>query len=353
MININIKKQLPQICIKANIQTDLNNLVLFGPSGSGKSTLLKIISGFFTPDEGLIQLDDNILFDSERKISLPIHQRNIGYMPQNYSLFPNLTVKENILYGLKAQKIKYDPQEVDRICAKLKIEKLLNANPNKLSGGQQQRVALARILPLKPKILLLDEPFNSLDQEIRESLRDLVAEISFQYHIPILLVTHNLEEASIFADYVVLLKNGSQLESGEASILFNQPKLLRSARMMGIENYWKIDKKLTANSVIVNNHKISFKHELLTEHTHIAIRAEEVMILRENKPLKNKIRENILTGNIISIVNRGKYQKLIFKDKNQTVVQINIPAHAFRKLNLELQQTIQISLKTESLILCH
>jgi molybdate transport system ATP-binding protein len=352
MINIKIEKKLQQFSINANIQTDLNKLVLFGPSGSGKSTLLKIIAGFFNPSQGIIKVRNKVLFDSQQKLSVPIYKRNIGYLPQNYSLFPNLTVLENIQYGLKAQKIKIDHQEIHQICTRLKIDNLLGQYPKKLSGGQQQRVALARILPLKPEMLLLDEPFNALDQEIRESLRDLVREISDQYQIPILLVTHNLEEASIFAEYIMLISNGSQVESGDSSMIFNHPQKLTSAKMMGIENLWPIDKKLFSDIVVVNGMSIRVNHKNLQEKTHIGIRAEEVMILRENKPLRNKIQENILSGTIQEITDRGKYKKIIFQGTNDLFIQINMPVYVFRRLNLFKGKTIKVSLKMESLVLC-
>ncbi|MBC8342458.1 MAG: ATP-binding cassette domain-containing protein, partial [Bacteroidetes bacterium] len=129
MINIKFEKKLPQFSINANIQTDLNKLVLFGPSGSGKSTLLKIVTGFFNPSQGYIKVRNKVLFDSQRKISVPIYKRNIGYLPQNYSLFPNLTVQDNIQYGLKAQKIKIDHQEIQEICSRLRIDNLLTKYP--------------------------------------------------------------------------------------------------------------------------------------------------------------------------------------------------------------------------------
>ena len=352
MISIKIKKELQQFSINADIKTELNKLVLFGPSGSGKSTLLKIIAGFFNPNQGFIKIKDKVLFDSERKLSVPIYKRNIGYMAQNYSLFPNLTVLENIQYGIKAQKINTDPLEIQQICNKLKISDLLNQYPKKLSGGQQQRVALARILPIKPEILLLDEPFNALDQEIRESLRDLVTEISDQYQIPVLLVTHNLEEASIFAEYIILISNGSQIESGESSVVFNCPGKLTSAKMMGIENLWLIERKINSETVMVNGMVIKLKNEILEEHTHLGIRAEEVMILRTNKPLRNNIQENILSGTVEEITNRGKFKKVVFQGINQLLIQINIPDHVYRKLNLQIRNSIRVSLKKESLILC-
>lgn len=352
MINIKVKKQLQQFSIDADIKTNLNKLVLFGPSGSGKSTLLKIIAGFFNPNQGFIKIRDKILFDSEQKVSVPIYKRNIGYLPQNYSLFPNLTVLENIQYGLKAQKIKTDSEEIQQICNKLKINNFLNQYPNKLSGGQQQRVALARILPLKPELLLLDEPFNALDQEIRESLRDLVTEISDQYQIPVLLVTHNMEEASIFAEYIVLISNGMQVESGASSIVFNSPEKLASAKMMGIENMWVIDRKTDSEVVVVNGVPIRLKNKILEEHTHVGIRAEEVMILRANKPVKNNIQENILSGTIEGITNRGKFKKINFQGPHKLMIQINIPGYVYRRLNLHVGESIQVSLKKESLIMC-
>ena len=193
MLKVKITKSFKHEKMNFSFKSETNRLVLFGASGCGKSTLLKMIAGFVKTDNGLIDFNGNCLFSKEKNINIPIYKRNIGYLPQENTLFPNFSVKENILYGLKAQKLPFISSEFDNIIDRLRISHKLDSMPATLSGGQMQRIALARLLMIRPKLLLLDEPFSALDTPVKECLRELVMNLTSEVNIPIIFVTHDVK----------------------------------------------------------------------------------------------------------------------------------------------------------------
>ena len=183
--------------------------VLTGPSGSGKTTILRLIAGALRPDEGTISLSSEVFFDSKRKISRSIQERKVGFVFQDYSLFPHLTAEQNILYGLKAGSRQLAKSEVGRILSLFHIEHVQNRLPREMSGGEQQRVALARALASGPSILLLDEPLSAVDVETRAILLDEIENAQRRADIPFIYVTHNEDEANRLGTHRIKLKQGS------------------------------------------------------------------------------------------------------------------------------------------------
>lgn len=176
---------------------------IVGPSGSGKTTILNLISGLLTPDEGRITLQDTILFDSASGQNVPPEKRRIGYVFQDYQLFPHLKVLDNLRYGRK--RARPPTFELEKVVATLELAGLLKGYPMELSGGQQQRVAIGRAILRDPKLLLLDEPVNSLDPQLRENVLEFLARIISQFQIPTLLVSHDRSHVSRLATGIVVL----------------------------------------------------------------------------------------------------------------------------------------------------
>lgn len=193
---VSIEKILKEFTLKAQLKADAECLGLMGPSGSGKSMTLKCIAGIETPDKGKIILDGKVLFDSDKIINLTPQERKIGYLFQGYALFPNMTVEENIHTGLKARKM--SKQEIENrtmeMLKRFHIEELQNRYPRQLSGGQKQRAALARLMAYEPEVILLDEPFSALDEDLREELQHEIRNMLADFHRPSILVSHNSKE---------------------------------------------------------------------------------------------------------------------------------------------------------------
>ncbi|MCP3900979.1 MAG: ABC transporter ATP-binding protein [Desulfobacteraceae bacterium] len=341
MINIDAVKCFKSYEIRFDFKSDSNRIVLFGPSGSGKTTILKMIAGFFHPDGGNIRINGETLYSSNENIIVPAHKRNIGYLPQEYTLFPNMSVRANILYGVKAKKLDMDEQYFQMIINKIDIAHCLDRMPDTLSGGQQQRVALARILLIKPRMLLLDEPFSALDQPIRESLRDLVIDISDETGIPTIFVTHDIKDAYIFGKDIVVIDNGIVIECGKKQNIYNSPQYVETARLFDFKNIWKLS---DANFITPLKAEISGPCDC------IGIRPENVLILGDDIPREGSFGENMLKCRIDDIRSRGRYVKLGVSAKGNNSIIIHIPEHDFTKMNISKGKEINISLKQESLI---
>lgn len=210
MLTVEIDKQLPDFRLEMKFTVADNMTVLFGPSGCGKTTVLRCITGLTQPERGYIGLDKTVLYDSSRKICLPSRCRSAGYVFQEYALFPHMTVEKNIIYGVKNKNEK-TTHSFQGLIKLFKIGNLINRYPAELSGGEKQRVALARALMAEPKVLLLDEPLSALDNEIRSELQDELFRIKSDWKIPLILVTHDLEEARKLGDQIIYMRNGRQI----------------------------------------------------------------------------------------------------------------------------------------------
>ena len=215
-IEIDVKKKLVSrgrsFVLKATFSSERDVVVLFGPSGSGKSLTLQSIAGLVSPDSGRIMLGNRALFDSTKGINIPSRQRGIGYVFQDYALFPHLTVAENVGYGSKKPwqwgTSREERRNIKDFLEIFEIDHLDASFPCDLSGGQRQRVALARALIRKPALLLLDEPFSALDTMLRERLRKELKDIRKRFDIPIIMITHDPEDIQAFAETLVVYEAG-------------------------------------------------------------------------------------------------------------------------------------------------
>ncbi len=207
-------------------------LTILGPSGCGKTTTLKMIAGFLAPDQGSIAIDD------KRVDALSSHQRGAAMVFQNYALFPHMTVRRNVAFGLRMQKLPAAQiaREVDEMLARVRLDPYAERYPKELSGGQQQRVALARALIIKPKILLLDEPFSSLDAKLRKQLRVEFLEVHRAFGITSIFVTHDLEEAFAISDKVAVMNGGLLEQIGSPVEIFARPRSRFVADFVGHKN---------------------------------------------------------------------------------------------------------------------
>ena len=234
---VDIQKDLGSFHLHAKLEMEEGIIGLLGASGCGKSYTLKCIAGIEKPDRGRIVLNDTVLFDSEKHIDLKPQQRHVGYLFQNYALFPNMTVRQNILCGLHWEKDKSrKEQALEEAIRLLRLDGLEKHKPSQLSGGQQQRVALARILVNKPGLLMLDEPFSALDTHLRMRLQIEMLQVLKDYGRPVLMVTHSRDEAYHMCDRIAIMTNGTLAESVPTKALFANPDSLSAAVLTGIKN---------------------------------------------------------------------------------------------------------------------
>jgi molybdate transport system ATP-binding protein len=214
VLSASIFKKFPGTTVDVEFRFEDGILVLFGPSGSGKTTVLNCLSGLLRPDRGDISLGDRLFFSSVRNINVPVRMRRTGYVFQHYALFPHMTVKDNVLYGVPGRhKMKVKDRyrmSVLEVLDMLKITRLQDRYPSELSGGEKQRVALARALMVEPELLLLDEPLSAVDHAMRRELREELKQLQRIWKIPFILVTHSREEMKFLADEVMFMKSGEK-----------------------------------------------------------------------------------------------------------------------------------------------
>lgn len=227
MIEISVNKKLissfGDMILDVELNLEEGNLVaLYGKSGAGKTSLLKIIAGLLTPEKGLIKVENKVWLDTDKGLNLSPQKRNIGFLFQEYSLFPNMTVKENLEFALtKGQSNKI----IDELLEIVDLGDLQFRKPDSLSGGQKQRVALARSLVQKPKILMLDEPLSALDYEMRDKLQQYILKLHKEFKLTTLLISHDISEILKMSDYLMEIDRGKIINQGLATEVFSYNKI--------------------------------------------------------------------------------------------------------------------------------
>lgn len=243
-LKVNIKKRLGNFNLDVAFETERGVFAILGASGCGKSMTLKCIAGIETPDEGRIELNGRVLYDSAKKINLTPQKRRVGYMFQDYALFPNMTVEQNIKAGMGKHP---EEEKVRSYINRFRLEGLEKHYPAQLSGGQKQRVAMARMIASEPDILLLDEPFSALDSylkwELEQEMRDMLAEVQK----PVLFVSHNRDEVYRLCSVVSCIDHGKMEVIEKTKEFFHNPKTKTAAVLSGCKN-------ISAAEIVDNNH---------------------------------------------------------------------------------------------------
>ena len=236
---VKIKKDFGSFLLDTEFEAQEEVLGILGESGCGKSITLRCIAGVLTPDEGRIELDGTVYFDSEKKINLKPQERHVGLLFQNYALFPNMNVVQNLRTGLRKQKLNKEQEQkaLHDIMEKFYLQGLEHHRPSQLSGGQQQRVALARILLAKPRILMLDEPFAALDEFLRWKLELELEDIIKEFGGTTLFVSHNRDEIYRICDRVCVMNRGQSSEAVPIKELFAAPVSREAAYLSGCKNF--------------------------------------------------------------------------------------------------------------------
>ena len=234
---VRLQKHLPGFTLNTHFTAGEHPLGLLGASGSGKSMTLRCIAGLETPTEGRIVLNGRVLFDSQRRVNVPPHQRRIGFLFQNYALFPHLTVAQNIAFGLQDLSQAERTLRVAYYLEMMQLQGTAQRYPAQLSGGQQQRVALARALAIAPEALLLDEPLSALDTYLRSQIEKLLGEVLATYEGVTLFVTHKLEEAYRICPHLLVLSQGEAIANGPKQDIFERPPNFQVAQVTECKNF--------------------------------------------------------------------------------------------------------------------
>ena len=233
---VDIEKRLDTFTLRVQFEAEHGATALLGASGCGKSVTLKCIAGIMTPDRGRIVLDGETLFDSERRVNLPPQRRCVGYLFQQYALFPNMTVQQNILCGIRSGSKAEKNAALTATLHRFRLEGLEKRYPAQLSGGQQQRVALARILCSQPEVILLDEPFSALDSYLKWDLELKLSDFLENFSGPILWVSHDRGEVFRNCKRVCILDQGASQGTFTLRQLFHEPETEAAARLSGCKN---------------------------------------------------------------------------------------------------------------------
>ena len=277
LLTVNIEKKTGSFHLKSQFSVDTERFALLGASGCGKSMTLKCIAGIEKPDKGHITLGDEVLFDSEKKINVPARNRGIGYLFQNYALFPNMTVRQNVTCVAKDKS--YAEELIDRFC----IRDVADQYPAELSGGQSQRTALARMLATRPKVLLLDEPFSALDNYLRTIVEHEILDLLESFQGPSILVTHDRNEAYRLSDRIGVMDSGHVVEVQDRQGFFDHPITVAAARLTGCKNISRVEHK-NDGTMFAPDWGIPIvprKGQYMGDYTHVGYRAH-YFIFSEN-----------------------------------------------------------------------
>ena len=284
-IEVKIQRKLNTFELNIDFKSDSKRIGILGASGCGKSMTLKSIAGIEPPESGLIKIEGKTVYDSENKVNLKPQKRNIGYLFQNYALFPTMTVEQNIRCGYRGEKSSAREKVADLI-RRYHLEGLEKRLPSQLSGGQQQRVALARMMIGEPEAILLDEPFSALDGYLKDVLQREMQDFLKDYPGDMILVTHSRDEAYKFCRELSIVHEGRILVTGETKQLFERPGLLEAAKLTGCKNFSRAE-RLGSHEIYAADWKMKLHTEenVDADITYVGIRGH--WIRPESKPGEN------------------------------------------------------------------
>ena len=327
--------------------------ILMGPTGSGKSSLIKSVLGLIPIGDGCIRLHGRDITHD------PPERRRMGYVPQNYALFPHLNVEENIRFAFRARNI--SRHDADSTVAELRgvlgIERLLRRRVDSLSGGERQKVALGRALAAQPEIILLDEPFSSIDEGARRALWFELKRIIAEVGVTALHITHNLEEAYALGERLSILINGDLVQSGSKQDIFEHPLSEDVARYLNYRNIFSGVTRRHPDGTSIglgHFHVIVGRNIRERQRVTLCVRQQDIKVIREGSPLKDSLRRNVFPGKIVSLLPLPESCLMWFKidgSPNTYDLELKFPAYIRVRHNLSPGQSIRVALWEPNMIL--
>ncbi len=336
----NINKNFgPLVAVKdVNLTIDPGEFLCFlGPSGCGKTTLLRIITGFEQPSSGTIKYDDVVINDI-----IP-QKRDFGIVFQSYALFPNMTVSQNVAFGLKMRKMpnKEIKSRVKEILKLVGLTDWKEHYPAQLSGGQQQRVALGRAIAIKPKVLLLDEPLSALDAKIRIRLRTVIKRLQIDLGITMIYVTHDQEEALSMADRVAIMKDGEIRQIGTPWDIYQSPNSSFVAGFVGTSNFLTGTKENSVVRIDGHGFKVDELDEIKQDRVYLAIRPEKIEMISDQTDMKQVENSNLVDAIAEVITFLGAVVQITFT-LDELEMNIDITENEFERLEIRRGDKIKL-----------
>lgn len=347
-------RQRQPIPLDAELRCDPGEvLALVGPSGSGKTTLLRCITGLYRPQQGKVACSGAVWLDTTAGINLPPQRRRAGMLFQDYALFPHLSALENVRLALGGLPASQRTRRAIELLQRVHLQGLESRLPRTLSGGQQQRVALARALARAPQVLLLDEPFSAVDQVTRRKLRLEMAQLTKALYIPILLVTHDLDEACMLADRMCVLHYGKTLQVGEPQEVMRRPKDATIARLIDVRNLFEAEvveqePSRDATRLLWLGHNLEAPHAPefpVGAKLCWCIPATDVLLHRRVQPSRG-VRENPVKGCVREMVSVGGVTNVLIELDNhpQITLHMDLPPHVIGRNLINIDDEIGVSL---------
>lgn len=357
MLYVNIKKKVGSFLLDLEFEAKDETLALLGASGCGKSMTLKCIAGVETPDEGTIILNDKVLFHSKKKINLLPQHRKVGLLFQNYALFPNMTMRENIAIAIAKNHTNKD-EIINKKIDDFSLNGLENNYPHQMSGGQQQRVALARMLVNEPEILMFDEPFSALDEHLRWQMEQELIQVLKQHNGSSLYVSHNKDEVYRISDRIAVLDSGSIDSINDKESLFNKPTNLNTAIITGCKNISKI-RRIDKDYIHAIDWDLILKCDEIPgkDSKYVGIHTTNIdLAITPQKQNKKFLGENEYALNIVDKIQNIFTTIFILSTKtdskirDKSIIYMEIPNVSLDK-SLIQENTLQIRLPRQSLFL--
>lgn len=370
MLETCVKKQLGQFTLEMEFQAERQEVFgIIGESGCGKSTLLNLIAGILPPDEGRIVVQGKVFTDTAEKVCLPLHLRRIGYIQQKSNLFPHMTVEENLCYGFRSQ-IDQDglaqKNRMEALCIVFQLEEHLQKYPSQLSEGQKQRTSIIRAVLTNPELLLFDEPFSALDNRLRVQLWKEVASLKDYLQIPLLFVTHDLEEAYAVSDKVLYMQSGRAVEIGDTEKLFHTPTKVKTAEFIGmanniLEGYTQGEYRTSDSKQLQIFQAEGIQLKLLNQDEDqpttevracVGIKPSNVLFIREDRPLERGLELNHFPAQIASLETMCDTCRLMVKIPGLSKeLEMKLSYYTVERYHLAVGDCISISLRPKHLVL--
>ncbi len=333
-------------------------LALVGPSGSGKTSILRAIAGLLRVRHGTIHCNGDCWFDDQRQVFTETRQRRVGYVFQNYALFPHLSALHNVMEAMLELPVAERERRARDVLARVRLAGLEDRVPAALSGGQQQRVAVARALAREPQVLLLDEPFSAVDRATRQRLYRELAELRRELAMPVILVTHDLDEAMMLADRMCVLHLGRTLQSGDPYEVMTRPDTVEVAQLVGLRNVFRAgvvahDAERGLTIIEWRRHRLEARLQLdfkVGQQVTWAIPQGHIVLHRRDRPSRGE-RENPVTGTVQEYLPLGENVALTVavNGPDRPPLFLTVPAHTARRNGIAQGVEIGVSLLAEGI----